>query len=654
MQNELRFITMDKLASTQEKSIREELPYNLSFFWFVIASAFVALMGEDIAFLQGYGVHFDFWGFYLVAFSAFALCLSYLVFAHCCFRVKIHWWFLALFLVLAVGNAIGLLNFPSTLDSQGYQTMNQVYVDVHYHLETANRIRYLVSFSITCFYFYILWAIAPKCLKNDRVCDVFLVAGILLSLAAIVFSWVAEWGMYESYFTKGDYTSFSDSPMSFTGNPNTFASVLLYGIVSTWVLQARRHCWVNYLLAFIFNVQILLVFSKTCLIILAVFWPIYIVYRYLATVKAHPVRSSILLGVIVVGTAGLITTWWAISHAWPESIFGKYWFYTIKLFQSDDAFTLFIRINDCNRLFSAFPGPISYVFGLGSVNAEWFLGALLNTPDGCVGYTHNGVIYQFASGGALRTLVYLIILAYAFYAFVKAMSRRQKTAIPLFLGFLLMLCHGFTETTSFLDVNTKGVLGVLTLIYPVLIPMAKSPIVVKAKSTSPTSRIYTLSCFYWLSPFLAFGSILPLFARAFGFSEPLPLALCLVCLILFLIVPLTVNLAKKESFGKYYLPPFFVSLIVYTSFFALSFLLPLQQSLSEVALLCLAFCSACFLIMSLPPLARRSCPGLLRFISGFEKFTTRFRAFFIERNDRREGRYYARKRRAKAREALHY
>lgn len=645
---------MDKLASPLEKPICKQLPYNLSFFWFVLASAFVALMGEDIAFLQGYGVHFDLWGFYLVAFSAFALCLSYLVFAHCCFRVKIQWWFLTLFLVLAIGNAIGLLSFPDSLDSQNYQVMGQTYVDVHYCLGFFDRVRYLVSFSITCFYFYILWAIAPKCLKSDKICDVFLVSGILLSLTAIVYSWIVEWGSYEQYFIEGGHSSFSGFPSSFTGNSNTFASILLYGIVSTWILQARRHCWVNYLLAFIFNIQILLIFSKTCLILLAVFWPIYIAYRYLATVKAHPVRSSILLGVFVTGSIGPIVAWWAISHAWPESVFGKYWFHILELLKKGDAFTLFVRINDCNRLFSVFPGPISYIFGLGAVNMEWLLGALLNAPEGCIAYTHNGVIFQFASGGLVRTLIYGIVLAYALYAFVKAMARRQKTALPLFLGFLLMLGHGFAETTSFLDGNTKGILGVLTLIYPVLIPMAKSPATVATESTSSTSRIYTLSCFYWLSPLLAFGPTLPLFARVFGFSMPLFLGLCLGSLALFLAIPLTVNITRKEPFGTIFLVPFFVSLAIYSSFFALSLLLPLKQPLSELVLLCLASCFLSLLLMSPPPLARRACPGLVRLTYKFEASITRFRAFFIERNNRREERYYARKRRAKSREALHY
>lgn len=631
-----------------------KLPYSLSFFWFVLTSVVVVLMNEDIAFLQGYGVRFDLWGFYLVAVSAFAACLSYLVFAHCRFAVKVQWWFFALFLILALGNAIGLLAFPKVLDTTVYNAADKSYFDVHYELADASRIRYLISFSITCFYFYILWGIAPKCLKNDRICDVFLVGGILVCLASIAYSWAVEWPDYAAYFDKDKFAPFSGLPSSFCGNSNTFASLLLFGIVSAWVLQVRRHCWVNYLLGILFTVQILLIFSKTCLFLLAFFWFAYIVYRYLVTVKAHPVRSSVLLALLALSFAGCITLWWALAHHSPDSVFGKYWFKIVRLFQQGDAASLFIRINDCNRLFALFDSPVRCIFGFGAINVEWLLGALLRVPDGYVGYTHNGVIYQFVSGGLLRCLVYAVVLIYALYAFVKALGRRQKTALPLFLGFLLMLFHGFTETTSFLEGNTKSVLGVLTLIYPVLIPMVKKEPVLRKTSQIQPSRVLTLSWFCWLSPLFVVGSLLPAFARAFESSLPLALLLCLAAFVVFAIVPLIVNIVKKESFGRYYIIPFCVSLLLFSALFALSLWAPLEQKWSESVLLCLCSCSTCFLLMSLPPFIKRACPGLLSFISKMESFSLRAQAFFASRNDRREERYYMRKRKSKAREALHY
>ncbi len=645
---------MGEMACIQEKYEETKLPYGLSFCWFILASTLVVFLNEDIAFFEGYGIRFDLWGFYLIAFSSFAVCLSYLIFAHCRFGVKVRGSFLTLFLILAIGNAVGLLMFPKAIEVESFTYLSRTYSDVRYELCDADRIRYLVSFSITCFYFYILWAIAPKCLKNDRICDVFLICGVLISLIAIAYSWATEWREYFIYFDKNAEPTFSGFPTSFLGNSNTFASLLLYGIVSTWVLQARRHCWVNYLLGFVFTLQILLVFSKTCLLLLLVFWPAYLIYRYIATVKAHPVRSSILLGVFILGIAGSITAWWALAHAFPDGVFGNYWFHIIKLFKEDDASTLFTRIADCNRLFETFDSPFAYVFGLGAINMEWFLGALNGSPEGCVGFTHNGLIYQFASGGFIRTLVYSVLLIYALYAFVKAMAKGQKTAFPLCLGFLLMLGHGFSETTSFLEGNAKGVLGVLTLIYPVLIPMVNERKPVIGKMPVRSSRVWTLSGFYYVSPLFAFGSLLPGLARGFGFSLPLGILLCLACLAVGLVVPLIMNIARKESFGKDYLAPLCVCLLVFVSFFALSFLLPLNQRWSGLGLLVLASCSVCFFLMSLPPLARRACPGFIKFIGKCEDFSCRVHAFFASRNARREERYYMPRRNGKAREALHY
>ena len=104
--------------------------------------------------------------------------------------------------VLACGNTIALCLFPSV--KEGMASIQGETFQVIYSLPLSTRLRYLLSFLVTCLFFYILWGVAPKCLKDDSVLDVLLFGSVLFFLSSIVYSWIAEWPFYESCFTTGE------------------------------------------------------------------------------------------------------------------------------------------------------------------------------------------------------------------------------------------------------------------------------------------------------------------------------------------------------------------------------------------------------------------------------------------------------------------
>lgn len=626
----------------------------LSFCWLIICAFLVASLGEGIAYLQGFGVRFEEWGeFLLIALSALA-CLGYLVFAHVHFGVRPNWAMLAVFLLLACGNTIALCLFPSV--KEGMASVRGETFQVIYSLPLPTRLRYLLSFLVTCLFFYILWGVAPKCLKDDSVLDVLLFGSVLFFLSSIVYSWIVEWPFYESCFTTGEATPLDHCLKSFTNNVNTFGCFMLYGLASVGVLHGRRHHWFNYLLMLVFTFQIFLTFSKTCLFAAFLYWACFLFYRFFATVRAHPWRSSVLLGVGLFAMISLPFFWRMLALKSPEGFFGKSWHSLINFFPGETAPTLSSRVEIWNECIEQYRNPLDWLFGFGDRNAQWYLGQVqnFNNPDYC--FTHNGFILQFFTGGILRLGVYLFLLSFAVYSYVKGFVRRQRGLVPLLLGLLAFLIHGFAETTSFLEMDTKGVLGTMVLVLPVLVGSERSkPLAELNPARAQGARAcWTYVAYLLLSPVGAVCASCPAIFGFAGIDVSLSWIVSFLGLLALALIPLTVNLFARESFAKAYLPILAFSLISYLGVFALSSMLPLRQKLTELVLT-LSLSVAVFAIpLFMPPFCRLGCPGLYALESKIEGALGRGLEWARRRNAKREERYYLKGASSKGRDKLHY
>lgn len=614
--------------------------YHLSFWWFLLASVSVGILTEGIAFFEGWGVWFETWGYFLMCGIAFLLCLSYCVFAHVHFRVKPTWIFLALFLLLFAGNTTALAVFPKY--SALLSPFREPPVEVAYVLGDVDRIRYILSFGITCFYFYLFWAIAPKCLRNSRVVLVVIVGLLLLCFALLIYSWIVEWDKYVCFFDPKVDLFYESRIGSFAGNRNIFGAILMFGIVSLGILQSRRHCWVNYILMSLFALEEVFVFSKTCLIILAIYFPAFILYRFLTTVRFNPVRSCVCLSIFLHVCIAIAIAWILSVNALEGSFFekiGKMLMGTIftKEHQSMDA-----RRRIWGFLLDQLNSPVRIAFGLGEGNMQWFLGFC--DGSGEFSFTHNGFLLQLAAGGVLRSAIYVLLFAYVCFLYIRAFVRHRRGTWPFVLGFLALHMHALTETTSFLETDGKGIILCFILILPFLIEQRKA----SAAEHDPVFAEKGRRCLTKPLTYTLLGlTLLPLASAILLYVERLHGWNPIFSFVLFgltaFLIPLFLLIAscvQKKCFLREYLLICGLLALLLSGCFLLAYFLPLAQAASNIALLSI-------LSLLCYALAFASCRNWLDFSAvgeaqrRIEEYVATRSPRWFAKGQRREDRYFS-------------
>lgn len=612
--------------------------YHLSFWWFLLASISVGVLTEGIAFFEGWGVWFEDWGYFLMCGIAFLLCLSYCVFAHVHFHIKPAWIFLVLFLALLVGNTIAIATFPksSTLPLISSDPPEQV----TYVLEDIDRVRYVVSFGITCFYFYILWAIAPKCLRNSNVV-LFVITGLLLlCFALIIYSWIAEWGLYMRYFDSNTDVFYETNISSFSGNRNTFGAIILFGIVSLGILQSRRHCWIHYVLIALFSLQEIFIFSKTCLIILAFYLPAFTLYRFVATVRYNPVRSCVCLSVFIHVCIAIAIAWAISVNAMENSFFEKIGEMLKETIFSEKHETIDARGAIWKFLIEQLNNPLRIAFGLGESNMQWLLGPC--DGHGEFGFTHNGYLLQLAAGGVLRSVIYVALFGYVIFLYIRGFVRHRRGTFAFLLGFLAAHMHALTETTSFLETDGKGILISFIFILPFLIEQRKVGVAEARAAQKETPRLakpYTYALL-GVSLLPLFASVLLYVARASSWNL-MPFFIAFGIALSLTPLPVVISCcAKKRSFLRGYLLTCGLFIAISVGSLLLAYFLPLTQIVSNIALLS-SLCLVCYVLVA------ASCHRWLDlsvFHAGQERienyFSTRSPRWFVK-GQRREDRYFS-------------
>ncbi len=614
--------------------------YTLSFWWFFLVSVSIAFLSEGIAFLEGYGVLFTDAGYFLICGVTLLLCLSYCVFAHLHFHIRPAWVFFGLFLALGIGNVLALTFFPKCTEYMltppgGGDPYSKTYV-----LESMTRLRYMVSFALSCFYFYIFWGIAPKCLRSSKSILLYTYGFLLMCLILIVYSWIAEWGLYVDFFD----TSVARDPhevaiASFTGNRNTFASILLAGVVVCGIHQSRRHCWANYVLMAIFSFELLLIFSKTCLVILPFYLVCFIAYRYIVTVRFHPIRSSVCLGVFIVLVGALALVWALCTKYIPNSFFGKMTeLFKTRLFTPEHG-TMDARYEFWVFAVQQMDTPFRIIFGLGEGNMQWFLGNAFF--DDTYGYIHSGYFLQYCAGGAIRLGVYAFLLGYFLYIFVRALIRRRKGTLPYLFAFGAMLVHGYSEVTSFLETDGKGVLICLMLILPLLIDhhkKAEPRLLPSAKVRTPMSKGLTFA--YSSFAFLSLASALMIYlSRLFGWDVMYSIVAFGVANVFLPLFPIISCCKEKKSFLRGYLPMCLAFLGLSALEFLIAYYLPLEQIATSITQFTLFVFIGCVLLLA----SFRDCLDFSS-LSSFQQRLENKIAFdfpkWFKRGERRERLYY--------------
>lgn len=486
-------------------------------------------------------------------------------------RPKVNWPVLIAVSLLFIGNLIALLAFPS--DVSGFTVhLDGTATQYSYALSLSDRVRYILSYFLGCAYFYLLFAVLPSCLKGGYSLNFLFFGVVFVAFFACLYSFFKEPEAYVQYFQSEREIDSSLVPESFFYNRNTFGTCLVFGCLALCYLHSKRPFFFNYVLLSFFLVELFFVVSKTSILIAIAIIAAFGVYRFVLTVRRHPVRNSLAL---------------SFSLILPITLFLLGYF---EVFGGEDVLSRFARNFLDSLEFSSGPtllsrrdiyfgavnmlkdDPIRFLFGVGEYNLGHLLSAMFDTGSTSLNnmfFVHNGPIHLLCSGGALRCLIYLFFLVYYILCLIKAFKADRHIAYCSLLSFLAVFVHGINESTAFLIPDVKGYLSLIFIFLPVLSLLKGAA---KAKGYSPAERIPFLAGGWPYGLSLALGAIfaiaLPIGLSVFSLSFLYPL---LGNILSFLLLLVAVSIKGKRGKWGYLV---FIPLSGYALFGLLSAFFP--------------------------------------------------------------------------------
>ena len=460
--------------------------------------------------------------FFLAFAASFLSSLLYILVCHRYGKAKFKPHYLILFSALWIGNFIGVYMFPNIKTGvinryTGYQQ------GFAYVISDMERLRFVLMFFMSCVNFYCLFALAPQVMRGKHSLNVLFSAVVFVTLFVIVYSFATEYTVYLKYFDIKAEVGTGDYVASCFNNRNTYGTILLMGLCCLGYMQCEsRHWWYYLLMLFIFFC-VMVTLSKTSILCSAIFLIPYMIYRFIQTVRFHPIKDIIAL-ILIFGAIGfLIYARRSDIEILKNNILTKlYDNFLAALSRRVEGTFMEDRTEIWYAIGDLLDTPMAKIFGVGDVNIYFLLAYAFGKFDGPVPlyFAHNGFVHAFGAGGFLRLGIYFIVLFLFLYKAIKAALRHSTTAIASILIFLTILVHGMAETTGFLMPDTKGMVLLVFVYLPVLVEGKK---VVELDTDEPfrggIKFKYTLSpvrkTALWMSLYI------PFLIYALALSEPL-------------------------------------------------------------------------------------------------------------------------------------
>ncbi len=400
--------------------------------------------------------------------TVLCLCL-YLSIVHKYLKIRFHWgWFLAV-LTLVIANAVGLFLLPAAENGIGY-TFSGLEFNYSWTVEMSERVRFLVGFALFGVFLYCFYAVFPKSIAGPRHLDILYVVLVLIGLVAVIYSWVKEAAIYQSFFDR-EVETISDAIVSFTDNPNTLAFGLLGASFLCCYLNSRRHSLIWYLVLALFTVQQILIGSRTSLVLQGVLVLAYPIHRFALTVKGHPGRNiPVFILYLIAGITLLVLL--LVNPFEPTSFLGKIGNRLHNDYFGSDVGQLSNRLRIYSRILGMIgENPMRLVFGVGDQQALYYLAAR-SFPEYAAApvqfYAHNGFLQNLLCGGIVRVGFLLLVSVVFVMKAIELIAKKQRVGFPLLLGWLLMVGHGLMESTSFVASDSRGFALYLILTLPLL------------------------------------------------------------------------------------------------------------------------------------------------------------------------------------------
>lgn len=392
--------------------------------------------------------------------TVLVMAVGYLIVVHRNFHIGIHWGWLLFFLILFCCDVIGVFALKAE-SGLGVYAKDQSIFAWSYDPTLMERIRYVITFGVSCMFFYMWFAIFPKVFHNVRRMHFFYWIFLCVVTASIAYSVLRERALYVDFFAKG---SFAGEFVSFTNNPNVFAWIITVGVCCCGFLNNRRTHWYYWLLMLALGAYQFIICSGTGILVSWAYISAYAVYRFCVRVRYYPWRSVLALLLYIGGFVTLIVLL-TTKCLGPNNFLTKVSEALSKASFHNGAFDTRVEIR--NQIIGLMNTPIRWVFGVGDTQSLYYLGAMSQPKEaGLIFFAHSGFFHQLLSGGLVRVLAYVVILVRILYLVVILNAKKSKIAWPCLIFMGAMILHGCLENTSFLAMDTKGATLYLLVVLP--------------------------------------------------------------------------------------------------------------------------------------------------------------------------------------------
>ena len=353
----------------------------------------------------------------------FLLIAAILIIAYAGYRTTTNWGWLAVALIMAVGNTIAVL----------FNCSEIVYKDaVIYTFGAIEKARFIILGILNAGFFFVAFSVVPRIITTSFWIRLLYRVIVALALISMLFSFLDEFDLWKTFF---ETWKLNGSFGSFYHNKNIFATVIFFGFCAEALLLARTPRWWRWILfLFLAVCQVPLVSRTQSLLTLAMVIIVPILC-YARSFSAHKIRNNVALGLILAGIVGVIV-FLSLPTREGNSILLTLMADFFHSIITTGGNTLTARAEIAERIFNFVnsSGPLGTAFGLGFKSSLYCYCGWMNGGVHASTPIDGEYIYSFLAGGWVGAILEFVVWIAVLIVILRVMNKGLKEgAVSLIL-----------------------------------------------------------------------------------------------------------------------------------------------------------------------------------------------------------------------------
>lgn len=354
-----------------------------------------------------------------------------------------------MFSVLFFANTFHVLFFKSPrIFSINFEGVNY---DIYYYVTLERKLVYVLQFFVVLALMFLIIDFLPKSFPNLNYLYILSIAVVIYALVCACISFTRE---SEFYITLIPKLLVADSkfnyPQSIFPNKNSYALILLLGLVASLFLYNHKLHFYWIIPACFFLILIIFSFCKTLIFISPIYFFSFLTISFILSVKEHPLRNTITLSIVLLVLIIIATVIFFLIKAAPGV---KTYLSALFDFYNLEYGSIASRIDIWKHSFVLI-GQTSALLGVGyslygNILYEFMLGSDLQTL-GQQMFAHNMFIEALGNGGIIFLSASVAILIYAIYLGIKLFKNNKSLVLFTFLLIIVLMAYGLVESGTFL------------------------------------------------------------------------------------------------------------------------------------------------------------------------------------------------------------